>query len=507
MTGLLAFKDKIVKYYKKYELYFQYIFKFIIAFLVFWYLNRSMGYFPLLGNLGIMVVLSLVSAIVPSSIFVLIVAIVALLHLYKLSPVMMLLALIIFLVFYLLYLKFAPDHGVLMVILPVLMPLNLHFLVPFIAGMFFTPFTIIPVASAFVIMTLVDGIVEAAEMIDAESIEISSVVEAYQYVIDEVLADQEMLLYAVTFSIMIVLTYIIGRMSFSYSWYVAIGVAAIAGILCLIMGGGALEVELPGVGVLLGVVISAVLAALIQFFHCSLDYRHTEYVQFQDDDYYYYVKAVPKFHFAQEAQTVAQAEKTSSSKGKEHAQAQATAKTKAKGTAASRQETSSAQVDQANVFSRPTSGADVSAGGFDDLSDFYGVGDETKIGKEVTKAVSSVSDDTKVRGASGIDKTKNIIIPEVKQPEMKSKSTVTTTFSRTRGNDAVVSDETKFADSKTKSAVEAKSVSETKFASETKSAATASTKAKTQVDFDFDEDDDGYDDSIEDYGYNDSDDF
>ena len=36
------------------------------------------------------------------------------------------------------------------------------------------------------------------------------------------------------------------------------------------------------------------LAAVYHFFVFAVDYTRTEYVQFEDDDYYYYVKAVPK---------------------------------------------------------------------------------------------------------------------------------------------------------------------------------------------------------------------
>ena len=35
-------------------------------------------------------------------------------------------------------------------------------------------------------------------------------------------------------------------------------------------------------------------ASLVQFFRFNLDYSRTEKVQFEDDEYYYYVKAVPK---------------------------------------------------------------------------------------------------------------------------------------------------------------------------------------------------------------------
>ena len=52
------------------------------------------------------------------------------------------------------------------------------------------------------------------------------------------------------------------------------------------------------VPVLLGSVVSAALAILLQLTVFSMDYSRTEYVQFEDDEYYYYVKAVPKVTIA-----------------------------------------------------------------------------------------------------------------------------------------------------------------------------------------------------------------
>ena len=40
--------------------------------------------------------------------------------------------------------------------------------------------------------------------------------------------------------------------------------------------------------------ISLLIAFILQFLFMNLDYARTERVQFEDDDYYYYVKAVPK---------------------------------------------------------------------------------------------------------------------------------------------------------------------------------------------------------------------
>ena len=54
---------------------------------------------------------------------------------------------------------------------------------------------------------------------------------------------------------------------------------------------------------ILGTVVSLLLVKSLQFFVFNVDYTRTEYVQFEDDEYYYYVKAIPK-------NSVAKAEKT-----------------------------------------------------------------------------------------------------------------------------------------------------------------------------------------------------
>ena len=46
----------------------------------------------------------------------------------------------------------------------------------------------------------------------------------------------------------------------------------------------------------MGTLISVLLAFIVQFFVFSVDYSRIEHTQFEDDEYYYYVKAVPKIN-------------------------------------------------------------------------------------------------------------------------------------------------------------------------------------------------------------------
>jgi len=48
------------------------------------------------------------------------------------------------------------------------------------------------------------------------------------------------------------------------------------------------------VSMILGILVSVIIALIYQFFVFAVDYSRTEYLQYEDDDYHYYVKAVPK---------------------------------------------------------------------------------------------------------------------------------------------------------------------------------------------------------------------
>ena len=49
---------------------------------------------------------------------------------------------------------------------------------------------------------------------------------------------------------------------------------------------------------IIGNIAAVVIGFIMEFFLFSVDYSRTERLQFEDDEYYYYVKAVPKINVA-----------------------------------------------------------------------------------------------------------------------------------------------------------------------------------------------------------------
>lgn len=92
----------------------------------------------------------------------------------------------------------------------------------------------------------------------------------------------------------IVVVYLIRMLSVDYAWHLAIVSGALVQLGVIFIGNFVFDVPVPIVELLVGTVVSTGLAFIYNFMVFAVDYSRTEYLQFQDDDYYYYVKAVPK---------------------------------------------------------------------------------------------------------------------------------------------------------------------------------------------------------------------
>ena len=299
MDTLLKVRGTVKKIYSEYETPVRIIIKFIFYLLTLNYITAQLGYYNMLNLLPIRLFLAVISAFLPVSIGVFIIAVVALLHLFKLSRFMGALATVLFIIAYFLYLKFAPSQGIFLLAIIVLSPLHLQYAVALMLGLFFGPATIVPSAMALILVSFIKFMKTAAESMGA-GFNIESTMAGYQQVIDGVMGDKNMILMIVVLAVVIVLAYVIAKIPFDYSWYVAIGVAAIAGLIVDVAGSAVLGADSNIAGTVLGMIIGVVIAVILQFFKCIVDYPKKEYLQFEDDDYYYYVKAIPKLGVAEE---------------------------------------------------------------------------------------------------------------------------------------------------------------------------------------------------------------
>lgn len=292
MTTLLEIKQYIKRFYIKNETYISYVWKFILALISIAIINNRLGYMKSLGNIAIVLMASLLCAILPANAIVFVSALFIVGHLYTLSVESALIALIIFLLMFLLYFRFSPKDTLAVVLTPVFFFLHIPYVMPLAMGLLGTPASIVSVAFGVVISFMLTFFSSNAAVIGTEGVSEAS--NQFQSVLAGLLGDKGMIVMIVAFSITILLVYVIRRSSIDNCWKIAIASGAICQIICMLVGNLMVETNNSLLGVIVGSVISAGLMLVVEFFAFNLDYSRTEKVQFEDDEYYYYVKAVPK---------------------------------------------------------------------------------------------------------------------------------------------------------------------------------------------------------------------
>ena len=113
-----------------------------------------------------------------------------------------------------------------------------------------------------------------------------------------------MILTIAAFAATIIVVYFVRRLSIDYAWTIAIIAGALTDVMILLLGDLVFDTNVSILGLIIGTVFSVLIAKIVEFFAFHVDYSRTEKVQFEDDEYYYYVKAVPKITVATPSRTV-----------------------------------------------------------------------------------------------------------------------------------------------------------------------------------------------------------
>lgn len=296
MTSLLVWKEHMRAFYAKNSMIIQPVLRFLFGLCTYMSLNRALGYMAELANPIVVLVMALVSAALPWGVTVFMAGCLMIAHVYAVSLEMALIALILLLVIATLYYGFKPGDSVLMILTPMAFVLQIPYAIPLLVGLGGSLFSVIPVSCGVFLYYLLLYVKQNAGVLTNDST--VDLVEKYTQIIQSVVFNQTMMVMAVACALGILVVYLIRRLSMDYAWGVAIAAGAVAQLLVIFMGDFLFSVSVPVIPMIFGLAVSCLLAVIYNFFIFSVDYTRTEYVQFEDDDYYYYVKAVPKMTVA-----------------------------------------------------------------------------------------------------------------------------------------------------------------------------------------------------------------
>ena len=295
MTKIIEVKDKVFRFCAEYDSYLKYLYKFLAAFVLFTVINSSIGFMEKISTMPIALLLALICCLLPQSVTIIAAALLVLLNLYALSLEVALVAFVIFALLFLLYFRFAPQDGMLFVLTPIFFKLGIPYILPIGTGLLRKAYSVTAVVCGTIAFYFIDGIHQNITTLgDSVAGGDGGTTVKITVTIGQLIGNKEMFLAVGIFTLSAIMVYVIRRLSVDNAWKIAI----ISGVLVQISGlfAGYLLFDLSAktAGMIIGNVIAMVLGFVLEFLFMDLDYGRTERVQFEDDDYYYFVKAVPK---------------------------------------------------------------------------------------------------------------------------------------------------------------------------------------------------------------------
>ncbi len=302
MSGLIEVRDAIRNFLRKYDEVISPLFRFIAAWFMFWSINKLYGYSELFERGIVVFLLSVICALVSEPMAVLIGSIVVIFNCFFVSKEIGIIALLLFIIIYCMYMRMFPNCAWIMFFVPIMYIFKLTYAIPLIVAIFAGAAGMVPAAIGVFLYKFSLGVKDVNEML------VTAVkkedVDIYQYLIDNVLKNKEMIMVMIVFAIVILLTYFVYLLPFDYSWYVAIGTGGLLNVLSFMICGVMFEVEAEFGPLIFGSFVGILVTVVVMMCKRLVDYSRKEVVQFEDDDYYYYVKAIPKYGVSEKKKTV-----------------------------------------------------------------------------------------------------------------------------------------------------------------------------------------------------------
>lgn len=293
LTKLLEIRNIVIDTYRKARHIINPIVKFIVALLVFSNINSAIGFDPTFSKTSVVLILSLISAFTPGGVMVFFAMVLTLLHVYYASMFLAIIILMIFIVMYAALMRFSNGNAIVAVLIPLLAPFNLHFSIPLILGCVSTPVAILPCACGVAFYYLIDVIKTVSGNVMAE-FNLDEIIIYYKDILDVMIGTKEVYIVIAVFALVILVVFLLRRLPFDYAFLISVGAGTAVNIIGLLVGSLKFDISISVGAIIFMSLICGLIAILSDFMKRVLDYTAIEHVQFEDDDFYYYVKAVPK---------------------------------------------------------------------------------------------------------------------------------------------------------------------------------------------------------------------
>lgn len=300
MTFLIQLRTRVRHFFAMREEWVTRLIRFVTAFVVLAVMNDVFGYQKILNHWWVSAVIAGISMLLPlmGSVFILI--LVGLIQLMTLSTDVAIVALILIAISYAVCAYFKSDHTYNIVVIPVCRHLHIPFVIPMGAGLMCSihelPNVICGAVLSFYLKTVAEN---ASSFLDPNTeFTVSAMIQG------QILNNALFYIYLIAMVAMFLVVYTIRTKGIRHAWLVAVVSGVVVEFILMLAGHLFYGSRSDILWLVIGNLITLAVGLVLVFFARSFDYSRTERVQFEDDEYYYYVTAVPKMHIAEQVKEV-----------------------------------------------------------------------------------------------------------------------------------------------------------------------------------------------------------
>lgn len=302
MDMIYVFRGRIQELYAKNSKVFDKIFQFILAIVTFTVINHNVGFMKAAASPVASLALAVICTFLPLMVTVIMATVLILAHMFALSIGMLAVTAVIFLIMYIFYLRLTPKKALIVLLTPLAFFLKVPYIIPVACGLVATPISLIAISCGTIVYYMLEYVKKSS--VNIENVGAKGMLTQATKYVQQVFQNKEMWIIIVAFIICFFVVFTLRRTSMDHAWKVAIVAGAVVNVIVIVAGDIALGVH-TSYGTLIGGNIGAIIIGLIlELFLFSVDYARSENLQFEDDEYYYYVKAIPKVSVATPEKTV-----------------------------------------------------------------------------------------------------------------------------------------------------------------------------------------------------------
>ncbi|MEZ3434075.1 MAG: hypothetical protein K1W34_05520 [Lachnospiraceae bacterium] len=302
MDSLFVLRERFQELYSKNSRIIDKAVQFAVALAAFYLINKNVGFMKLASSPAVILALAVICTFFPTVMTIIAASVLILVHMYAVSLAALGVTAGIFLVMYIFYFRLTPRMALIVLLTPIAFALKIPCVIPIAYALVMPMAAIAAVGCGGIVYYMMEYIKKAAAgMKGSDAAGLMGQVSAY---IKTVFQNKEMWVMIAACIICYLVVYTVRRQSVNHAWKIAVVAGAIVNIVVVTAGDMYFGLNSQFTSLIVGGAAGIVVGLIMELFLFAVDYSRTERFEYEDDEYHYYVKAIPKLSVSSPEKTV-----------------------------------------------------------------------------------------------------------------------------------------------------------------------------------------------------------